>query len=61
MNIQVIKPKEDKWKFPCKGIRKKDGKIIGFKRYGEGTVLEANLSLGMMSQLRYRIILNKAL
>ena len=41
MKIEVIKPQEEvKWTFPCKGISKDGGVIVGFNSRGKGTVLE---------------------
>ena len=41
MKIEVIKPqKKVNWKFPCKGISKTDGTIVGFSGYRTGTVLD---------------------
>ena len=46
MKVEVIKPKEDKpyWDYPCKGIRKKDGVVVGFEKFGSGCVLESGQS-----------------
>ena len=40
MKIEVIKPKEEKWSFPCKGVHKQNGLVIGFTEEGVGCVLE---------------------
>lgn len=44
MNIEITKPNKNKWKFPCKGISKTDGTIVGFSSYGIGTVLDTGQS-----------------
>ena len=45
MEVKVKKPqKETVWEFPCKGIRKSDGLIVGFKEIGIGTVIDAGTS-----------------
>jgi hypothetical protein len=50
MKIEVIKPNESAWKFPCKG-RSKDGRfIVGFTKEGEGVVLETKT----MPELLYK-------
>ena len=41
MKIEIIKPqKEVKWDYPCKGVSKTDGTIVGFSSYRIGTVLD---------------------
>ena len=44
MEIKIIKNEKSKWKFPCKGISKTDGTIVGFSSYGIGTVLDIGQS-----------------
>lgn len=39
MKIEVIKPNESAWRFPCKGISSINNTIVGFSSYGKGTVI----------------------
>ena len=41
MEVKIIKNEKSKWEFPCKGIRRGDGLIVGFQKYGEGTILKS--------------------
>lgn len=54
MKIEVIKSQEEvKWNFPCKGKRKSDGMIVGFKDFGEGTVLESEAKSSLFNYSKY--------
>ena len=53
MKIEVIKPNESAWIFPCKGRDRNRNLIVGFTDMGEGVILESSNKTDLFKYSKY--------
>ena len=59
MEIKIIKNKENKWSFPCKGISIIHNRVVGFSSYGKGVILDnGNCAYGSLYEFSEHWIMN---